>query len=93
VGSDSVSVKHRWCWATLSKGRFTRLSNVCVNYGFTFESNTTMTEDTPGVNAVADTGSSCRYMGTLLIVFMTRKNKKMLSFVTLETGKLVAPFQ
>lgn len=71
VGSDKVSVKHRWCWATLLRGRFTRLTrfSVAVNHGSTLELRTTLTEDARGAKAAADAGSNCGGMDTLGFLF------------------------
>ena len=66
VGNDNVSVKHRWCWATLLSGRFTRLTrfSVTVNHGSTLELKTTLTDDARGAKAAADAGSNCGGMDT-----------------------------
>jgi hypothetical protein len=55
---DSVSVKHRVCWVTLFRGRFTRLTlfRVAVNHGATLVFRTTFGEDR-GAKAAADDGS------------------------------------
>lgn len=60
-GEDKVSVKHRWCWGTLFRGRLTRLMRfkVCVSHGSTFDPNTTFTVDDLGANAAAEAGSNC----------------------------------
>lgn len=60
-GDDNVSVKHRWCWATLLRGRFTRFTRlrVAVNHGSTLELRTTLTEEARGAKAAADAGNSC----------------------------------
>lgn len=55
---DSVSVKHRVCWVTLFRGRFTRLTRfkVAVNQGATLVFRTTFGEDR-GAKAAAEDGS------------------------------------
>jgi len=68
VGDDNVSVKQRWCWATLLRGRFTRFTrfSVAVNHGSTLELKTTLTEDARGANAAADAGNNCGGMDRFL---------------------------
>lgn len=55
---DSVSVRHRVCWVTLFRGRFTRftLLRVAVNHGATFLFSTTFGEER-GAKAAAEEGS------------------------------------
>lgn len=59
-GDDKDSVRHLWCWGTLLRGRFTRLTrfNVCVSQGSILDPSTTLTEVALGANAAADAGSN-----------------------------------
>lgn len=68
VGEDNVSVKQRWCWATLLSGRFTRFTrfSVAVNHGSTLELKTTFTEEARGAKAAADAGNNCGGMDRFL---------------------------
>jgi hypothetical protein len=55
---ESVSVRHLVCWATLFRGRLTRLTRfrVAVNHGSTREFSTTLGDDL-GAKAAADAGN------------------------------------
>lgn len=64
LGDERISVRQRWCWGTLFRGRFTRLTrlSVCVNQGSTLDPRTTLTDEALGAKAAAEAGRSCTGM-------------------------------